>query len=123
MDEGVPRPRYAHQVVYDEKTGRVFLHGGNAGERDEKDGRDRAGDGPQRSGDGNAGDGREMEGTGAGEGAHGFRYHLHWSRYDNGGVLVGDGSRERDMDGQDTNGDEHSRELRLDDFWSMTLVR
>ncbi|KAG1725427.1 Muskelin N-terminus-domain-containing protein [Suillus paluster] len=28
----VPLPRYAHQVVYDEGTKHVFMHGGNAGE-------------------------------------------------------------------------------------------
>jgi hypothetical protein len=28
----VPRPRYAHQVVYDEGTGSFFMHGGNAGD-------------------------------------------------------------------------------------------
>jgi len=28
----VPRPRYAHQVVYDEKTKYFFMHGGNAGD-------------------------------------------------------------------------------------------
>lgn len=28
----VPTPRYAHQVVYDEQTKKVYMHGGNAGE-------------------------------------------------------------------------------------------
>ncbi|KAH7889083.1 Muskelin N-terminus-domain-containing protein [Phlebopus sp. FC_14] len=33
----IPVPRYAHQVVYDENTKRVFMHGGNAGETKDAD--------------------------------------------------------------------------------------
>jgi len=133
VDEDVPRPRYAHQVVYDEKTGRVFLHGGNAGEHGgEDDRRGSSGDGAQRSdGDGNpGGDSREAEGPGTGDGARGSGYHWHWLRYDNDGMLLGDRSGERDRDGErDETADRDdrsrivARELRLDDFWSMTLVR
>ncbi|PIL35929.1 hypothetical protein GSI_01589 [Ganoderma sinense ZZ0214-1] len=31
MDTVCPHPRYAHQVVYDCKSGRVYMHGGNGG--------------------------------------------------------------------------------------------
>ncbi|KAL4078206.1 Muskelin N-terminus-domain-containing protein [Scleroderma yunnanense] len=128
-DEDVPRPRYAHQVVYDEKTGRVFLHGGNAGEQnDEDDGGGGIADGRQGGGmDGHAGgDSREAEGTGTEDGAHGSGQHWRWLRYDNDSAR--DGDRDRDGDREEDGNRQHrpqtrARELRLDDFWSMTLVR
>lgn len=30
-DEEIPVPRYAHQVVYEDVSGTVYMHGGNAG--------------------------------------------------------------------------------------------
>ncbi|KAI6037579.1 Muskelin N-terminus-domain-containing protein [Pisolithus marmoratus] len=74
-DDDAPQPRYAHQVVYDEKTRQAFLHGGNAGET--KDEENEHGDNENRN------DEEDIE-------------HRSWTRM---------------------------RELRLDDFWSMTLSR
>ncbi|EJF65436.1 hypothetical protein DICSQDRAFT_79600 [Dichomitus squalens LYAD-421 SS1] len=37
VDETCPHPRYAHQAVYDSKSGIVYMHGGNAGSIDEEE--------------------------------------------------------------------------------------
>ena len=91
--ESVPLPRYAHQVVYDERTKKVYMHGGNAGE-----GRGLGGEEKERGARGGEAEGGGGEGTGAGAG--------NW---------VQGGGEERSRSGL--------RETRLDDFWMMDLVR
>ena len=36
-DPVAPQPRYAHQVVYDSRSGSLYMHGGNAGLGDEEE--------------------------------------------------------------------------------------
>ncbi|KAG1715773.1 hypothetical protein ID866_1397 [Astraeus odoratus] len=128
----VPRPRYAHQVVYDEKTTRVFLHGGNAGEAREEGGRgstgddDGEGDGDRYQPRSSMGGARGRGDAAPGEDTHSSSQLPQWAAYSGGG----DGERDRDGDrnrDSDHSGEDESRtrtrELRLDDFWSMTLVR
>lgn len=91
-----PFPRYAHQVVYDERTTKVYMHGGNAGE-----GRGVGGEEKEREEAGRGGRG-ETEGGGTGTGAG----------------TEGEGtSREEERSRPGL------RETRLDDFWVMDLVR
>lgn len=104
----VPLPRYAHQVVYDELTKKVYMHGGNAGEGrglsgEEKENEEaRVGDGPG-AGTGTSTGGEETESGG------------------------GDGARNGSWTGGGAGGEERPRqrlrETRLDDFWVMNLVR
>ena len=98
----VPLPRYAHQVVYDERTKKVYMHGGNAGE-----GRGLGGEEKENE---EARAGSEV-GARSGEGESGD----------------GDGGGNSGWTGGGTGGEERSRpglrETRLDDFWVMNLVR
>lgn len=116
-DDDAPRPRYAHQVVYDEKTRKAFLHGGNAGETkvEENEHGSSSGDG-QGTGTEPLGGPMELEGA-----APGSSRHRH-------GLTYRDGETEGDENRNDEEDIEHRswtrmQELRLDDFWSMTLVR
>ncbi|KAF8550620.1 galactose oxidase [Imleria badia] len=96
----VPLPRYAHQVVYDERTKKVYMHGGNAGE-----------------GRGAGGEEKENEEAGGASGAA-----TRGGESESG--AGGDGAESGDWTG---GGEESSRpglrETRLDDFWVMNLVR
>ncbi|KIK91363.1 hypothetical protein PAXRUDRAFT_830906 [Paxillus rubicundulus Ve08.2h10] len=92
----VPLPRYAHQVVYDEGTKRVYMHGGNAGEgrgMDEEE--------------------KENEGVIAREGSGG------------GNTRTGGEGNVEHGNGSGNGGEERltMREMRLDDFWVMKLIR
>ncbi|KAF9236343.1 Muskelin N-terminus-domain-containing protein [Melanogaster broomeanus] len=78
---GVPVPRYAHQVVYDESMKRMYMHGGNAGE--------------SRGVDEEEKENEEVQG----------------------------GDRSRTRDEEDQRPRSGSREMRLDDFWVMKLIR
>ncbi|KAG0701286.1 Muskelin N-terminus-domain-containing protein [Suillus ampliporus] len=80
----VPLPRYAHQVVYDEKMKRVFMHGGNAG--------------------GVGAPAEEMKAEAEGEGS-------------------GDDDRSDDDRDDDERPKKVLMETRLDDFWTMKLLR
>jgi hypothetical protein len=76
----VPLPRYAHQVVYDEGTKRVFMHGGNAGE-------------------------------------------VNTQVEDVETEVEGGGDNERPGSGDEDRPSRVSKETRLDDFWTMKLLR
>jgi hypothetical protein len=96
----VPVPRYAHQVVYDEGLKRVYMHGGNAGEgkeTDEEKENEEVGEG-QWNGGRDARDGVEGEG-------------------------VGGSGRSRSRAEEDQRPRSRLREMRLDDFWVMKLIR
>ena len=101
----VPLPRYAHQVVYDERTKKVYMHGGNAGEGwggggEEKENEEARVGGAQASQGANA-SAREGENSGGGgDGSGSWR-----------GGEGGEEERPR------------LKETRLDDFWVMNLVR
>jgi len=101
----VPLPRYAHQVVYDELTKKVYMHGGNAGE-----------------GRGQGGEEKENEEARVGDGPGASTR----EEADRGG---GDGAESGSWTGGSAGGEERSelrprlRETRLDDFWVMNLVR
>lgn len=105
-EPSVPLPRYAHQVVYDERTMKVYMHGGNAGEGrvhggEEKENEEaRVGGGTSVSARGGEAEGGAGNGSGDGDGT--------WM----GGATDGE---ERPKPGL--------RETRLDDFWMMDLVR
>ena len=94
----VPLPRYAHQVVYDERTKKVYMHGGNAGAGRGVGGEEKENEEARVGSASERGEGSES-GTG------------------------GDGAES----GSWTGGEERSRpglrETRLDDFWVMNLVR
>ncbi|KAI6021604.1 Muskelin N-terminus-domain-containing protein [Pisolithus microcarpus] len=119
-DDDIPRPRYAHQVVYDEKTGKAFLHGGNAGETkdEENEHGDPSGDGQDTGirSRGESGEGpREPEGIAFS--SAGYRRSL---AFRDGGM---EGSENRNDEDVEHRSWTRMRELRLDDFWSMTLIR
>lgn len=109
----VPLPRYAHQVVYDERTKKVYMHGGNAGE-----GRAHGGEEKENE-EARVGGGAAL-GTSAGTGASTRR------EAEGGG---GNGNGDGDGDGNSAGGEHEGskpgllRETRLDDFWVMDLVR
>ncbi|EIW83449.1 hypothetical protein CONPUDRAFT_89328 [Coniophora puteana RWD-64-598 SS2] len=136
-----PLPRYAHQVVYDEGTNTVFMHGGNAGEglavemdRDRDRDRDRDadmesemdvdGDVPTEDGgspDENVSPPRSERASPAGGDADG-------EREDPGaGEADGDDRGSRSRGGRARVRARarrpRSKEMRLDDFWRMRLSR
>ena len=96
-EPSVPLPRYAHQVVYDERTKKVYMHGGNAGE-----GRGVGGEEKENEDAREAASTRGEEAEDGGEDGAG-----------NGDWTGGAGEEERTG----------LRETRLDDFWVMNLVR
>ncbi|KAF8134289.1 Muskelin N-terminus-domain-containing protein [Boletus edulis] len=101
-DRGQSEP-YAHQVVYDELTKKVYMHGGNAGEgrglgSEEKENEEAEGRGCTGT--------RGGDTEGAGEDGAG-----------NGNWTEGGASGEEDRSRSGL------RETRLDDFWAMNLVR
>jgi hypothetical protein len=99
----VPLPRYAHQVVYDEGTKRVYMHGGNAGEGRGMDEEEKENE-EVVAGEGNGGgENARTGGDGDGDGDGG-----------NGGGS-GNGGMEEERP--------RVREMRLDDFWVMKLIR
>lgn len=83
-----PQSRYAHQVVYEESTKTVFLHGGNAGP------------------------GPESEGYNGMERVPPVRSPE--DEAENG---------EGEQPGEPGRPEQRPQEIRLDDFWSMTLNR
>jgi hypothetical protein len=103
-ESSVPLPRYAHQVVYDERTNKVYMHGGNAGE-----------------GRGISGEEKEDEETRAGGGAGAS---TRGEEAEDGGE---EGAGNDNWTGGSAGEEEGSRtglrETRLDDFWVMNLVR
>ena len=106
-EPSVPLPRYAHQVVYDERTKKVYMHGGNAGE-----------------GRGLGGEEKENEDARGGGGSDGTGVSTRGEETEDGGE---DGAGGGDWTGGDAGGEGGSRselrETRLDDFWVMNLVR
>ena len=101
----VPLPRYAHQVVYDERTKKVYMHGGNAGEGRGLGGEEKENDEARvSSGTGGGARGGEAEG-GGGDGT------------EDGNWAEGEAGREEERPRPGL------RETRLDDFWVMDLVR
>lgn len=120
-DDDIPRPRYAHQVVYDEKTRKAFLHGGNAGET--KDEENEHGE--------PSGDGRDTGIRSRGESGERPREPERIAS-SSAGYRRGLAFRDGGMEGSESRNEEEDvehrlwtrmRELRLDDFWSMTLIR
>ncbi|KAH7925639.1 hypothetical protein BV22DRAFT_1119428 [Leucogyrophana mollusca] len=103
----VPLPRYAHQVVYDDRTRTVFMHGGNSGEA-RREHRESASESRDQRGGSDSRDERragEREGSGGDQSDSG----------DEAGENEGRSERQRQK--------KTSHETRLDDFWSMMLVR
>lgn len=106
-EPSVPLPRYAHQVVYDERTKKVYMHGGNAGEArgcggDEKENEETrvgSGTGASVGGEGESGGGGTENENGNGSPAGG------------------------EAGGEEEGSKPGRREPRLDDFWVMDLVR
>lgn len=92
-DKSIPLPRYAHQVVFDNRTKSIFMHGGNAGLKDET---------PVIS----SGEGSEVD-----DARH---------RASTRDVGVGTDSGRQDIPQV---GASDGEENRLDDFWTMRLKR
>ncbi|KAG9309268.1 Muskelin N-terminus-domain-containing protein [Chiua virens] len=105
----VPLPRYAHQVVYDERTKKVYMHGGNAGEGRGIADDQRANEAEKVEGGASTGMGGSIEG-GEPEGGGGVDSSASAS-----GTEGGASGEERPKS--------ELRETRLDDFWVMDLVR